>query len=80
MTSQVTIHQSGAQAGKFQVVSYGNGTAYAFQFGEAGSPMRTLFLQGDDASQIRAEFDAIEAANPDTLTRDAWLEVLDPYL
>lgn len=76
----VTIHKSGAGADKFEVVSYGNGLAYNFMFGEAGSPMRNVYLQGDDALQIRDEFDAWEEREPEKLTRDIWLDLLDPYL
>lgn len=76
----VTIHQSGEGADKMQVISYGNGTAYAANFGETGSPMRSIYFQGEDATQIRNEFDALENSEPDTETRDIWMRVLDPYL
>lgn len=76
----VTIHDSGIGGDRLRVDSHGNGLAYAFQFGEAGSPMRTLFFQGDDASQIRDEFDNLESANPEMPTREAWFTLLDPYL
>lgn len=78
--NQIDIHASGYGADRFRVTSYGNGTAYAFHFGEAGSPMRTLFLQGEDATRIREEYDAAETRNPETPCRDHWLAVLDPYL
>lgn len=76
----VTIHESGHGADKLQVISYGNGLAYAFNFGEAGAPMRTVFLQGEDATDMRDEFDAIEAHEPERLSRDIWDSLLDPYL
>ena len=76
----ITIHESGNLADKLRVVSYGNGTSYAFHFGEAGSPMRTLFFQGDDVLALRAEYDALETNEPETECRDHWLSVLDPYL
>lgn len=76
----VTIHRSGKGAEALQVVSYHNGGAYAFNFGEHGSPSRTLFFQGDEASVIREEFEAAETAMPCELTRDVWLRVLAPYL
>lgn len=77
---QVMIHRSGNGADALQIVSHGNGLAYAFQFGESGSPMRTLFFQGEDASAIRADYDAAEIAAPATPCRDHWLRVVDPYL
>lgn len=76
----VTIHESGHGADKLQVISYGNGLAYAFNFGEAGGPMRNIYLQGEDAADLRDEFDAIEAREPERLTRDIWDSLLDPYL
>ena len=74
------IHKSGNGADALQIVSHGNGLAYAVQFGESGAPMRTLFFQGDDASTIRADYDAMESAFPDQPCRDLWLRVIDPYL
>lgn len=74
------IHSSGTFSEKMEITSYGNGTAYNVAFGESGFPMRNLFFQGDDASQLRDEFDAMENAKPDEDTRDIWLSVLDPYL
>lgn len=76
----VVIHSSGQGGDKLEITSYGNGTAYNLTFGEAGSPMRNLFFQGDEASLIRDEFDSIETAFPQMETRDVWLSVLDPYL
>lgn len=76
----VTIHQSGTGAGALRVNSHGGGTAYAFHFGEGDGPFRTLFFQGDDAIIIHDKFNALETAQPDKLTRDIWLAVLDPYL
>lgn len=76
----ITIHKSSAGGDKLVVDSIGNGLALAFYFGEAGSPMRTVYFQGDDAFQIEAEFDAMENAFPDKPTRDVWLDVLEPYL
>lgn len=78
--NSIVIHRSGKGADKLEVTSYGNGTAYNVAFGEAGSPMRNVYLQGDDATQLRDAFDAMENAKPDMLTRDVWLEVMDPYL
>lgn len=76
----ITIHESGNGADKFKVISYNNGLAYNFCFGEGGSPSRNIFLQGDDAIQIREQFDVAETLNPDKLTREIWFELLDPYL
>lgn len=74
------IHESGEGSDKLTVDSYWNGAAYNFSFGQAGTPMRNVFLQGDDAAQIRAEYDTREAQEPETLCRDIWLDLLDPYL
>lgn len=76
----VSIHTSGEGADKLQVISGGNGAAYAFHFGEAGSTMLTRFFQGDDATAIREAFDMIEDLKPDMPTREVWLTVIDPYL
>lgn len=76
----IMIHNSGTGADRLEVVSYGNGTAYAFNFGETDAPMRDLFLQGDDALRIREEYEVAENANPDRDCRNIWLDLLDPYL
>lgn len=76
----ITIHQSGIGADKLAINSIGNGLAYNVCFGEAGSPLRNIFFQGDDATHLRDEFDAAEQAFPEVDTRDVWLRVLDPYL
>lgn len=76
----VIIHDSGEGADRLRVESWGNGTAYGFQFGEAGTVMRCLFFQGDDATCLLEQFDTAETAHPDKLTRDIWLDLLDPYL
>jgi hypothetical protein len=76
----ITIHKSGAGGEKLQVDSFYNGRAYSVSFGEAGSPMRNLFFQGDDATVLRDEFDTLDELNPEILTRDLWLRVLDPYM
>jgi hypothetical protein len=76
----IRIHESGRGCKKITVDSWYNGGAYNVSFGEAGSPMRNIYFQGDDAIAIRDEFDALETAEPETLSRDLWLRVLDPYL
>jgi len=76
----IVIHQSGKNADAFRVASYGNGLSYAFNFGENGSPSRDLFIQGDDATALRDAFDAAETRDPEKLTHDIWLDLLDPYL
>ena len=78
--SFTTIHESGTDAEIFRVDSYFNGLAYNFTFGQAGTPMRNVFLQGDDASAIRKEFDHMEIARPAMSSREIWFELLDPYL
>lgn len=76
----VTIHESGQGSDKLTVDSWGNGWGHAIQFGEAGSPMRTLWFQDEDSTILRDEFDAMETARPNVSTREIWLDVLDPYL
>lgn len=76
----VTIHESGNGSDRMRVDSIGNGLDYSVYFGESGSPMLNLYFQGDDASQLRDEFDAMESTNPEMPTRDAWFAALDPYL
>jgi len=77
---QIDIHDSGQGAERLRVTSFGNGAAYAFNFGDLNSPMRTLWMDGNDASDIREEFDTAETLHPEKLTREVWLSVLDPYL
>ena len=76
----VTIHESGQGADMLRVNSLGNGRAYAIEFGEAGAPMRNLFFQGDDATDLRARFDIIKSRRADKPTRDIWLSLLDEHL
>ena len=76
----ICIHESGQGADKLRVISYGNGMSYAVQFGESGVPMRDLYFQGDDATELRDEFETLESSRPDELSRDHWLAALDPYL
>ncbi len=77
---QITIHKSGTGSEKLKVDSFYNGGAYNVSFGEAGSPMRNLFFQGDEATILRDEFDTLEQLNPEISAREIWLRVVDPYL
>ena len=76
----VIIHESGSGRDKFRVLSYGNGFAYNFEFGEAGSPIYNIFLQGDDAIDVCNMFDSLEKNEPETDSRNLWMRVIDPYL
>lgn len=76
----ITIHKSGNGGEALRVDSIGNGLAYNVLFGEAGSSMRNLYFQGDDATTFRNEIEAIETAWPEKPTRDCWLMAVDPYL
>ena len=76
--SQVEIHDTGAGANRMRVTSHGNGFAYSVSFGEAGSPMRDIFVQGDDAIELRHAYDAAETVG--LSCRDAWLAAVDPHL
>lgn len=74
------IHDSGQGGERLRVTSYGNGTAYNVEFGEAGAPTRNLYFQGDDATELSNELDALEQLFPETPTRDLWMLALDPYM
>jgi hypothetical protein len=54
------------QTDLWQVESHGNGFAYAFYRKSDGA---SAFLQGDDATQWRDEYDSMQAAysNPDSV-------------
>lgn len=78
--SFVTIHKSGTGGDKFVVDSYYNGGAYNFSFGGDGSCLRNIFLQGDDAAEIRKEFDLWRNVEPKKPYRDIWLSLIDLYL
>lgn len=76
----VRIHESGYGGEKLTVDSYQNGLGYSVSFGEAGSPMRNIYLQGGDAARLRNDFDVMGCNEPEKPTRDIWLALLDPYL
>jgi hypothetical protein len=60
----------------WQIESHGNGLAYSFYHKPDG---KEAFLQGDDASQWREQYDAMRAAscNPDSVWyRKSWNECL----
>jgi len=44
--------------GTIKVTSYGNGTAYSIEEFDRFGTVRSLFLQGDDASQFQDEINA----------------------
>lgn len=77
---QITIHKSGTGSEKLQIDSFYNGVAYNVFLGEAGSQMLNLFFQGDDALQLRDDFDAMESSKAELMAREIWLRVIDPYL
>lgn len=65
-----------ARGNGFHLVSYGNGTAYDLSLdGEADS----VFVQGDDATQFREEWEALEAAKPHTHTSALLAEMWERY-
>ena len=76
----LTIHDTGSGADRLRVASEFNGLSLIFQFGEAGSPMRNVFLTGDDSSDIRDKYNALEEAFPHVECRAHWIAVIDPYL
>lgn len=65
MTRTIIFHSD-----RFDLVSYGNGTAYAVH---DNIERRSMFVQDDDASEFREEMEAYEAAFPD-LPTDVFLE------
>ncbi len=75
-----TIHDSGEGRERLRVDSYNNGIAYNVTLGGDGSPLRNVFLQGDDAIEFRADWNALERARPDRQTRNIILSLVDPYL
>lgn len=66
-----TIH-----AGLYTVISYGNGISYSFGLTEDEEDSR-IYVQGDDATEFREEWNRIEDANPhletDTIIRDIYI-------
>ena len=78
--TRVEIHRSGAGADCLAIESHGNGLAYSVQFGESGHPMRTLYFQGDDATELRAQYDRAETLEPENYCRKLWLSILENYL
>lgn len=56
MTRVVIFHSA-----RFDIVSYGNGEAYAVH---DNPEKRSMFVQGDEATEFRAEFDAWPADLP----------------
>lgn len=78
--ASVTIHDSGTGANRLRVDSEFNGLNLNVRFGEAGSCMSNVYLQGDEAAAFRAEYEAREVARPHAPCRDHWLAVVEPYL
>lgn len=62
---QVTI----VETPNYVLVSYGNGFAYSLVRKGANAD---VFVQGDDATEFRNQFDAMEAADPERLTDRDW--------
>ena len=74
------IHDSGEGAERLRVDSYYNGIAYNVTLGGDGSPLRNVFLQGDDAIEFCADWRALEKTSLDRTTREIILLLIDPYL
>jgi len=60
---------------RFTLLSWGHGTAYGLSRLEAGVPVESVFVQGDDATVFDMEFRAMEAQFPERDTDDilGWL-------
>jgi len=61
----------------FTVDSYSNGTAYNVCFGEAGTPMRNVFVQGGDAVELSDRIEAMECVAPTMAYVDMYAEALE---
>lgn len=68
MTSVVIYHSD-----RFDVVSYGNGFSYAVH---DNITQRSMFVEGDDAAQFRAELDDFERVFPEAPYDDFYAEQL----
>lgn len=68
------IRQEIARGNGYSLVSIGNGWAY--EFGHDGN---VLWFQDDDATQFRAEFDALEESQPDLHTSGILARLWDIY-
>lgn len=66
-----------ARGGPLRLVSYGNGDAYALYWGATDD--ESIFVQGDDATTFREEWEALEAANPNTATAMLLQEMRNRY-
>lgn len=61
---------------RYQLVSYGNGVAYEIREKDKTT---SLFVQGDDATTLKQELDAIEAAFPEMSIDDVLARLWEPY-
>ena len=64
-----------ARGNGITLVSIGNGATY--ELGQNGGSV--VFVQDDDATQLREEWEAIEAANPELHTGGCLLKLLEIY-
>lgn len=69
MANRVTIFHSN----KFDLVSYGNGLSYALH---DNSNKKSLFVQGDDATDFRNILDLYETKNPEMPYDDIMTELM----
>lgn len=58
---------------RFDMVSYGNGLSYALHDNRA---RKSMFVQGDDATSFREEWEAFEATCPEAPLDDFFAEQL----
>lgn len=61
----------------YTLTSIGNGTAYELR---SHGKWETVFVQGEDATQFRDEWEALEEAKPDTDTGALLQEMWGQYL
>lgn len=66
MTRIIVYHSA-----RFDLVSYGNGMSYALH---DNARKVSAFVQGDDAADFRAEWEAYEAAFPEGALDDFFAE------
>jgi len=67
-----TIHESGQGPDYLRVISYDSGAAYQ------ATRVRSVFVQGDDAADLREHFEALEDHDPERPCRDTWMTALEP--
>lgn len=67
-----------ADSGEFELVSHWNGGAYTLKAKADGVEVASVFVQGDDATQFRSEFEAMgEVMNYAIAMQELWMVYAD---